>query len=285
MSGTTIHKQARTTPQLREEIRHWTLSERALAAKYNVTRSTVREWRHRDTASDRSHRPRRLRTALTSARGPLWSSYAARSCSPSTICWWWSGNSSNRHLVARRRSDCSRAIASPMSTHWCRNPRVGRSRRASCATGPGACTSTLSTCRPWLASRGALTSSWPSIVRAAGPASGGTRSNRRGARSFLLTRLREKAPLHMHTLLTDNDPVFIDRFTLESRQPSGHDVFDWFCTDFGTEHRWCMPRRCLQINGVVERFNGSIAEISRTYALRCSRRPGFDALALQPVVQ
>jgi DNA-binding transcriptional regulator YiaG len=51
-----LHARARTTPVIRREIQNSTLSERKLAAKYNITRSTVRKWRQRDSTADRSHR-------------------------------------------------------------------------------------------------------------------------------------------------------------------------------------------------------------------------------------
>ena len=68
MSGATIHKQARTTPQLREEIRNSPLPERDLARKYNITRSTVRKWKYREDGDDRSHRPHRMHTVLNPAQ-------------------------------------------------------------------------------------------------------------------------------------------------------------------------------------------------------------------------
>ena len=60
MSGAIIHKQARTTPQLRQEIRNSSLSKRELAKKYN----TIRKWKYRDDSADRSHRPHRMHTVL-----------------------------------------------------------------------------------------------------------------------------------------------------------------------------------------------------------------------------
>ncbi|ROQ92366.1 hypothetical protein EDC27_2074, partial [Desulfosoma caldarium] len=48
-----IHKRARTTPAIRKEIQQSTLSERALATQYGITRATVRKWKHRDSCEDR----------------------------------------------------------------------------------------------------------------------------------------------------------------------------------------------------------------------------------------
>ena len=62
-----LHKQARTTPAIRAEIRESTLSERVLAEKYNISRSTVRKWKKRQSVEDNSHRPHTIHTAFSSA--------------------------------------------------------------------------------------------------------------------------------------------------------------------------------------------------------------------------
>ncbi|MDD2465353.1 MAG: IS481 family transposase [Desulfobulbus sp.] len=60
-----LHKQARTTPAIRREIRESNLSERALAEKYSISRSTVRKWKQRLSEEDNSNRPHTIHTALT----------------------------------------------------------------------------------------------------------------------------------------------------------------------------------------------------------------------------
>jgi len=61
-----VHRQARTTPKIREEIHaskgHMTLDE--AAKHFNVSRSTIIKWCNRDSFEDRSHRPKTLRTCL-----------------------------------------------------------------------------------------------------------------------------------------------------------------------------------------------------------------------------
>lgn len=68
MGGTTIHKEARTAPRLREQIRCSTLPEQALAEKYNISLMTVRKWKYRDSSEDRNHRPHHLETSPTPAQ-------------------------------------------------------------------------------------------------------------------------------------------------------------------------------------------------------------------------
>ena len=47
-----LHKNARTTPAIRQELRESTQSERELAREYHLNRATVRQWRRRDNGQD-----------------------------------------------------------------------------------------------------------------------------------------------------------------------------------------------------------------------------------------
>ena len=61
-----IHPEARTTPQIRAEIKASRgVSQEALAEKYNVSRHTIKKWQTRDKPTDKSHRPDHLQTTLT----------------------------------------------------------------------------------------------------------------------------------------------------------------------------------------------------------------------------
>ena len=62
-----LHKNARTTPAIRQERRESTKSERELAREYHVNRATVRQWR-REKGQDASHRPHHLHATLTPAQ-------------------------------------------------------------------------------------------------------------------------------------------------------------------------------------------------------------------------
>ena len=63
-----LHKNARTTPAIHQELRESTKSERELAREYPLNRATVRTWRRRDHGQEASHRPHRLHTTLTPAQ-------------------------------------------------------------------------------------------------------------------------------------------------------------------------------------------------------------------------
>jgi hypothetical protein len=57
--GSRIHSQARTTPNIRQEIRDSGLSDREAAKVFNITRATAAKWLKRDDVQDRSHRAHR----------------------------------------------------------------------------------------------------------------------------------------------------------------------------------------------------------------------------------
>ena len=63
-----LHKNARTTPTIRQELRESTQSERELAREHHLNRATVRQGRRRDNDQDASHHPHRLHTTLTPAQ-------------------------------------------------------------------------------------------------------------------------------------------------------------------------------------------------------------------------
>ena len=63
-----LHKNARTTPAIRQELRESTQSERELAREYHLNRAMVLQWRRRDKGQDASHRPHRLHATLTPAQ-------------------------------------------------------------------------------------------------------------------------------------------------------------------------------------------------------------------------
>jgi len=53
-------------------------------------------------------------------------------------------------------------------------------------------------------------------------------------------------------------------FANRERAPSGNHEFDQLCQQFGIEHRLTRPRT-PKTNGMVERFNGRIADVLKTH--------------------
>jgi transposase InsO family protein len=51
---------------------------------------------------------------------------------------------------------------------------------------------------------------------------------------------------------------------IHNREPTGHHEFDKLCDELKIEHRLTKPRS-PQTNGMVERFNGRIADVLKTH--------------------
>ncbi len=83
--------------------------------------------------------------------------------------------------------------------------------------------------------------------------------------SGFFKRLIDHVPFTISKVLTDNGKEFTDRFCATGeRQPTGTHAFDRVCTDNRIEHRLTKPRT-PQTNGMIERFNGRIADVLRTH--------------------
>ena len=74
-----------------------------------------------------------------------------------------------------------------------------------------------------------------------------------------------RAGWRLKRVLTDNGKEFTDRlFGSRVKRASGDHEFDQLCLALGIEHRLTKPRS-PQTNGMVERFNGRIAEVLATH--------------------
>jgi transposase len=66
--STRIHPQARTTPEIRQQIRNSGLSSREAAKVFHVSHATAAKWLKRDDVLDRSHRAHTLHTTLSASQ-------------------------------------------------------------------------------------------------------------------------------------------------------------------------------------------------------------------------
>ena len=93
----------------------------------------------------------------------------------------------------------------------------------------------------------------------------------RSAAAFV-ARLTAAFPGKIYRILTDNGKEFSDPFTRPGeRTPTGRHLFDRKCRELGIDHR-LIPVRRPQTNGMVERFNGRIAEVLRNHHFHDSRQ-------------
>ncbi len=91
------------------------------------------------------------------------------------------------------------------------------------------------------------------------------KSNKTAANAKAFLKALHKAfPIKISKLLTDNSKKFIDRlFASRERALSGNHKFDQLCEQLGIEHRLTKPG-APRTNGMVERFNGRIADVLKT---------------------
>ncbi|RXZ45045.1 IS481 family transposase [Crenobacter cavernae] len=259
-----LHKQARTTPAIREEIRHATGTLAELAARFNVSVPTIIKWKNRDSVEDRSHTAHRLQTKLTPAQERI---------------------AVELRKVLKLGLDDLLVVVREFL-----NPEVSRSGLDRCLRRYGVgnlrdLEETAPAKRPskpfkaydpgyfhidvkYLPQMSDETSRrylFVVIDRATRWVFVQIKSNKTAsaARAFL-TALQKAAPCHIRTILTDNGSEFTDRLFNQQKQPSGEHEFDRLCAALGIEHRLTKPRT-PQTNGMVERFNGRISDVLATH--------------------
>lgn len=257
-----LHKNARTTPAIREEIRQSSLSERELAQRYGISRPTVRKWKQRESPADASHCPHTLATTLTPAQ---------------------------EAIVVYLRN----ALRLPLDdllvvTREFLNPDVSRSGLDRCLRRHGVGSLRAMSPVPQKPGHQPFNTYEPGFIHIDVkylPAIDGQprqylwvaidrttrwvhvaitpRHTAREARDFLRAVIAA-APFRIRKCLTDNGPEFTDRFQQRDKRPSGEHGFDRTCAGHHIEHRLTPPRR-PQTNGMVERFNGRIADVLHTH--------------------
>lgn len=256
-----VHPLARTTPRTRAEINASPDSISALSDRYNISIATARKWKRRDDVQDRSHRPHTLNTTLTPGQEAV--------------------------VVELRRT-----LLLPLDdllaiTHEFINPAASRSGLDRCLRRHGV--SNLKTLQPEIEGDEAPKKTFKdyepgfvhidikylpqmpdetqrrylfvAIDRATRWVYLRIYKNQTELSSVdFLRRVKQAAPMKIIKLLTDNGSQFTDRFTSQMKEPTGQHVFDLECAALGIEHRLAPPRH-PQTNGMVERFNGRIADL------------------------
>ena len=257
-----LHKNATTTPATRLAIQQATGSDYELARRFNVTRSTVRKWRGRETVQDGSHTPHRLQTTLGAAQEELVVYLRLSLRLPLddllAVIHEFIEPSMSRSALDRllRRRGCSR-LPAPEAPASDSKPFK--------AYEPGYVHVDLKYL-PQMADETSRRYVFVAIDRATRWVFVQLKSNKTAAsaRAFL-SALHKACPIKITRLLTDNGKEFTDRlFGSRARAQSGQHEFDALCEALGIEHRLARPRT-PRTNGMVERFNGRIADDLRTH--------------------
>lgn len=257
-----LHKNATTTPAIRLALQQATGSDYELARQFGISRDTVRKWRKRETVEDGSHTAHRLQTTLNAGQEALVVYLRQALQLPLddllAVVREFVEPEMSRSALDRllRRHGVSRlpAPAAPTRTH-----------QPFKAYTPGYVHVDVKYL-PQMADERERSYVFVAIDRATRWVFIAIKKNRTAAaaRSFL-NALAKAAPFRIRTVLTDNGTEFTDRlFGARAKEPSGEHEFDLLCQALNIEHRLTRVRR-PQTNGMVERFNGRIAQILRTH--------------------
>jgi transposase InsO family protein len=259
-----LHKNARTTPAVRAEIAASSESARVLAVRYGITEQTVYKWKHRNDVHDRSHTAHRLQTQLTPAQEVVVVHLRRTLLLPLDDL-----------LAVTREFICDRVSRSGLD-RCLRRHDMGK-LNALKPREPAAPYKAFKHYEPGyvhvdvkylpqMHGESQRRYLFVAIDRATRWVFVQIKANKTAAsaRAFL-NALHKACPIKITRLLTDNGKEFTDRlFANRERQPSGNHEFDQLCRELGIEHRLTKPRT-PQTNGMVERFNGRIADILRTH--------------------
>ena len=261
-----LHRNATTTPLMRQAIREAEGTIDELAARFGQSRDTIMKWRRRESTADRSHTPHRLSKTINDGQEALVLYLRATLRLPLDDLL-----AVTRVFIAPQmsRSALDRMLRRHGVSKLPKEPEAEATpSKAFKACEPGFVyidIQYLPQMRNEVKRRYAFVAidratRWVYVQLIADKSS-------RSAKRFLKV-LHEAAPFSIHTILTDNAKAFTDRFPANGqRQPTGTHGFDQGRTEFGIEHRLIPPGQ-PQTNGMVERFNGRIAEVLRTPQFR-----------------
>ena len=258
-----LHKNARTTPAIRAQLAASNEPVAVLAKRFNLAPNTVRKWQARTDFNDRSHTAHNLQTTLSSAQ---------------------------EHIVIYLRKHLLLPLDDLLSvTREFLCPEVSRSGLNRCLRRHGVGNLREMTRSqdnkpkyqrfkdypigfihidikylPQMADESKRRYLFVAIDRATRMVCVQLRESKtaKDAREFLKF-VTERFPFKIKKVLTDNGKEFTNKVFGYNATNKTHE-FDELCLSLGIEHRLTKVRR-PQTNGMVERFNGRIADILRTH--------------------
>ena len=271
-----IHPEARTTPQIRAEIKaSLGSSQKVLAEKYNVSRQTINKWQTRDVPTDKSHRPDHLQTTLTPIQEEVVATLRQTLFLPLddllVITKEFINEKATRSGLHRTLVRYGLSNLNQMRKELEEASGEKKPQKSFKDYDPGFIHIDIKYL-PKMPDEERRSYLFVAIDRA-------TRwvhleiypdKTAKSAQCFL-ENVVNKAPFHINKLLTDNGKEFTDRYIPNGeREPTGNHVFDRVCTKYNIEHRLTKPAH-PQTNGMVERFNGRISEIVKETIFNSSK--------------
>lgn len=255
-----LHKNATTTLKIRKEIQESPLSLQALCRKYNLSVTTVRRWKSRDTVADRPHTAHNLQTTLSPSqeeivvaiRQMLWISLddllaiIHEFIHPTML-------RSSLHRLLKRRG---------VSRKPAKETQVNHKKIKS--YGPGYVHIYIKNLpmmsgektRRYLFIALDRTTRWVFIKAYKNKSVSNTRK--------FLAALHKATPLYLRVILTDNGKEFTDRFvTTGEKTPTGRDAFDQLCQELAIEHRLTKSKRDSN-SDTTQRFDSKLSAIFLT---------------------
>ena len=257
-----LHQNATTTPARRAYIQSSPWSVAALAAELSVSEDTIRRWKGRDTVADRSHTAHRLQTTLTPAQEAVVLALRETLWLPLDDLLVVTREFINEQVS---RSGLQRLLKRHGLSRMPRETPAETTHQPFKAYEPGYLPVDVKYL-PQMADETTRRYLFVAIDRATRWVFIQIKANKTAAsaKSFLAAWHRA-CPIKIGNLLTDNGKEFTDRlFGSREKTASGDHEFDQLCQALGIEHRLTPPRR-PQTNGMVERFNGRIAEVLATH--------------------
>ncbi len=273
-----LHKNATTTPATRLALQQASGTGRELAQQYSIGADTVRKWRHRTTVHDASHTAHRLQATLNTAQEELVIYLHTQLLLPLDDLL-----AVVREFIepAMSRSALDRLLRRRGHARLPVPVKPDNEHKPFKAYEPGYVHVDVKYL-PQMQDESQRRYVFVAIDRATRWVFIAIKQHKTpaSAKTFLAA-VRRAASFKTRTILTDNGKEFTDRlFGSRSCQPTGGHEFDLLCQALGIEHRLTKPKT-PQTNGMVERFNGRLSQVStalRTWRRRCTGLSGCTTI-------
>ena len=250
--GHILHGSARTTPKTRRELQNSQKSVKELALEYNITQNTVRKWRSRESVTDMSHRPKKLRTVLSEQDEAIIITFRKATQLPLDDCL----DALIDAIPQLTRSNLYRCLQRYGLSHLPKSEEYHKEKKAFKRYEIGYVhvdiTEFTLQAKKYYIFVGICRISKFVFVRVY------ERQTAENAVAFL-NGLVQAFPFKVHTILTDNGSQFTHTAHILRLKPRSRHKFDLLCSKLGIKHKTTAPYT-PQTNGQVERFNRTLKE-------------------------